>query len=70
MRVCHAWQQALSAVECTDAHAGYTPDVSTTLTLGRDERSPPDALRTACAGGTQQSPKSLDRGLPMRPKAV
>eukprot|EP00966_Prymnesium_polylepis_P147345 3403371-Prymnesium_polylepis.1 len=22
MRVCHAWQQALSAAECTDAHVG------------------------------------------------
>eukprot|EP00966_Prymnesium_polylepis_P322972 7379197-Prymnesium_polylepis.1 len=38
MRVCRAWQQALSAVECTDAHAGR---LHAKLTLGRDARSSP-----------------------------
>eukprot|EP00966_Prymnesium_polylepis_P297161 6865779-Prymnesium_polylepis.1 len=44
-----------------------TSDVSTTLTLGRNERRPSDPLPpTARAGGTQQSSKSLDRSLVLR----
>eukprot|EP00966_Prymnesium_polylepis_P142793 3297042-Prymnesium_polylepis.1 len=54
MRVCHAWQQALRAQRSAQMR---TSDVSTTLTLGRDTRS---HSPTARAGGTQQSPKSLD----------
>ena len=39
MRGCHAWQQALSAAECTDAHVGR---LHAKLTLGRDEQTRPD----------------------------
>eukprot|EP00966_Prymnesium_polylepis_P318058 7346890-Prymnesium_polylepis.1 len=42
-----------------------TSDVSTTPTLGRDERRRFDPLPvTARAGETQQAPTSLDRGAP------
>eukprot|EP00966_Prymnesium_polylepis_P185014 4287918-Prymnesium_polylepis.1 len=46
MRVCHAWQHALSAQWSAQMR---TSDVSTTtLTLGRDARSCPNPLRSQC----------------------
>eukprot|EP00966_Prymnesium_polylepis_P311312 7192613-Prymnesium_polylepis.1 len=60
---------ALSAAECTDAHVGRLHN-ATGLTLGRDARSRPNPLPTARIGGMQQSPKSLDRSLAIRSKAV
>eukprot|EP00966_Prymnesium_polylepis_P154883 3576682-Prymnesium_polylepis.1 len=50
MKVRRAWQQALSAAECTEAHVRR---LHAKLTLGRDERRHPDPLPTARARGTQ-----------------
>eukprot|EP00966_Prymnesium_polylepis_P107973 2500550-Prymnesium_polylepis.1 len=52
MSVCHAWQHAVSAAECTDAHVGR---LHAKLTQGRDARRRPDPLPTARASAEGRS---------------
>jgi hypothetical protein len=61
MRVCHTWQQALSAAECTDAPS----DVSTTPTLGCDARScpPTHSPQSAPEGRRNHQGRSIEASL-------